>query len=179
MSYYSERELTNTIRGYLVRDSNFSVESLNESRQIRDHYDFFLSHSSADFKLVQGLYNKLKEKGFIVFLDKIDTQDIYIQEVAGKLKEAMNKSDYILYAHTHNSIDSKWVPWELGYFDSKKGNEKILVMPIINDNGKAKYTGQEYLNQYEEIDIEKLDEINAEKAERRNRILEEFLKTIH
>ena len=110
-------------------------------------------------------------------MDKIDVKDIPIQKIAEKVKDAMNKSDYILYAHTHNSIDSKWVPWELGYFDSNKGNNKIFIMPIINSIGKANYKGQEYLNQYEEIGVEYLDNIESTKK-RREKLFEDILKGI-
>lgn len=175
MSYYSERDLINTVNIYSCRDANFSAETLNESSQIRRHYDFFLSHSSSDFSLVIGLYKKLTEKGYIVFLDKIETKDISIQSIANKLKEAMNNSTYILYAHTHNSINSKWVPWELGYFDSNKGEDKILVMPIINEYGKAKYAGQEYLTQYKEIEVEDLAYIESTE-QKRKKFFEDIIK---
>ena len=167
MSYFTEDQLIQKIPIYESRDALFSAEVLRESRTIREHYDFFISHSSADFRIVQGLYNELKSMGFSSFLDRVDAKGVDIQKMANYLKRAMDKSDYVLYAHTHNSIDSKWVPWELGYFDSNKGKDKIFVMPIINDNGKAKYIGQEYLSQYEEIEVENLDSIEPRKQRRK------------
>ncbi|MCQ2240245.1 toll/interleukin-1 receptor domain-containing protein [Treponema sp.] len=177
-TYFTESELKKNIVLFSVRDSRYSERLLNESSSLKSHYDFFLSHSSADFELIQGLYKKLKDMGFSAFLDRVDAKGVSINDMADKLKKAMDNSNYILYSHTHNSIDSKWVPWELGYFDCKNNASNILVMPILNNQGKALYDGQEYLNQYKEISVEDLNKIKSIKLEERIKHRDEILKSL-
>ena len=118
-------------------------------------------------------YEKVKSLNIELSISK-SNEKAFIEE-NNELKEAMNNSEYILYAHTHNSINSKWVPWELGYFDSNKGKDKILVMPIINEYGKAKYVGQEYLTQYKEIEVEDLTYIESTE-QKRKKFFEDIIK---
>ena len=134
------------------------VESLfSEANILKKHYDIFLSHSSKDEDLIDAIFMKLCNEGFSVFLDKRDANNTAIDEMAKKKKNAMNKSTYLLYLHTHNSKQSKWTPWELGYFDCKKNSKNILVLPTLNDSKEfAPYVGQEYLEQYTKICLEDL-----------------------
>ena len=41
--------------------------------------------------------------------------------------------------------DSKWMPWELGYFDGHNGN--VAIFPILKDR-KSTFVAQEYLGIY-------------------------------
>lgn len=150
-----------------VKDSYFKkslentqlIKSLfSEANQLKSYYDIFLSHSSKDKDLINALYCELCNKGFSVFLDTQDANNTDIDQMAYHLKNAMNKSKYLLYLHTHNSKQSKWTPWELGYFDCKKKSNNIFVLPTLNDlNEIAPYSGQEYLKQYKEICNQELD----------------------
>ena len=110
--------------------------------------------------VIDGLYRKLKEQGFSVFVDRVDAKGTNIETMADKLKSAMDKSKYVLYVHTHNSRNSKWTPWEIGYFDSKKGADNVFVMPLLDDAKQiAPYTGQEYSQAYTEIGVDYLDSL--------------------
>jgi len=154
-----------TESGIKTISSSFSMESmrLNEAEKIKSQsennkYDIFLSHSSKDKKLIIMFKKKLVNMGYSVYVDWIDDSEARRNEITPKLKVAMNNSYSLLYVHTHNSENSKWTPWEIGYFDSKKGPSKIGVMPILNDdNDIASYNGQEYLEQYNQIGADYLD----------------------
>ena len=155
--YYSESSLKQHFVNFSARGEEVAKSLIYESTKIKSYYDFFLSHSSADMDIINGLYRELAEKGFSVFVDRVDAKGTSIETIADKLKSAMDKSKYILYIHTHNSKNSKWTPWEIGYFDSKKGKDNIFVMPLLNDdNHKASYAGQEYLQAYTEISADYL-----------------------
>ncbi len=126
----------------------------------RSHYDFFVSHSSADSNIAYGLYRELVKKDFVVFMDSINEKDTNIEQIASNLKNAMNKSIYVLYLHSHNAQKSKWTPWEIGYFDARKGKDKVFIMPVLDDNKSiATYEGQEYLKMYTEIGVDYLDNL--------------------
>ena len=48
--------------------------------------------------------------------------------------------------HSQNASSSRWMPWELGYFDGTHGPEKVAICPIVM--GPGQHVGQEYLNLY-------------------------------
>ena len=143
--YYSESSLKQHFVNFSAHSEEVAKSLIYESTQIKSHYDFFLSHSSADMNVINGLYRELVGQGFSVFVDRIDAKGTAIEAMADKLKSAMNKSKYILYVHTHNSKNSKWTPWEIGYFDGKRNG--MCCVFVISDDGKP-YKGQEYLGLY-------------------------------
>lgn len=161
--YYTEN-------GLKTKDYYFSSEShrLDESRVIKSQsaekqYDIFLSHSSRDKEIILYLKKEINSIGFSVYVDWIDNSESGRMEITPKLKIAMNNSFTLLYIHTHNSENSKWTPWEIGYFDSKKGSPRIGIMPILNNsNSIASYSGQEYLTQYNQIGADYLKEFIAQ-----------------
>jgi hypothetical protein len=158
--YFLESDLRRNFVNFSARSEEMAKSLITESVVPRGSYDIFLSHSSADMNVINGLYRELIGQGFSVFVDRIDAKGTAIEAMADKLKSAMNKSKYILYVHTHNSKNSKWTPWEIGYFDSKKGKDNIFVMPLLNDTKEiAPYIGQEYLQAYTEISADYLDSL--------------------
>ena len=56
----------------------------------------------------------------------------------------MNSSKGLAYVATTNATNSKWCPWELGYFDGKK-NSRCCILPIMESQN---FHGQEYLGLY-------------------------------
>lgn len=157
-SYFVESRIKDSYFTEASENTHLMESLFSETNKLKSNYDIFLSHSSKDEELIDALYWELSNKGFSVFLDRQDANNTDIDEMATCLKDAMNKSTYLLYLHTHNAQQSKWTPWELGYFDCKKDSSRILVMPTFNDFGKfASYNGQEYLKQYKEICVEDLD----------------------
>lgn len=56
----------------------------------------------------------------------------------------------MIYAFSENATNSKWMPWELGYFDALKGT--VAVLPISKTN-KSSFVGSEYLGIYYYIQI--------------------------
>ncbi len=157
MKRYGEKFYTES---YLKsRSEVFSSEStiLNESRLIKaqsekQSWDVFLSHSSKDKIIVLNFRNQLKQTGCSVYVDWIDDSDSGRENITPKLKDAMNNSNVLIYLHTHNAKKSIWTPWEIGYYDSKKGNKKIGIVPLLDEkNHISDYSGQEYLLQYTEI----------------------------
>ena len=108
---------------------------------------------------VLKLPRELNSLGFSVYIDWIENSESGRMEITPLLKKAMNNSFSLLYIHTHNSENSKWTPWEIGFFDSRKNSSRIGIMPVLNSNQSiASYNGQEYLTQYSQIGVEYLKE---------------------
>jgi hypothetical protein len=113
-------------------------------------YDIFLSHSSKDADLVEGLKLVLEDKGYSVYVDWIDDPQLnrsnVNRETALLIKERMASSHSLIYAFSENGSLSKWMPWELGYFDGSKG--KAAILPIASNTTSDTYLGTEYLSIY-------------------------------
>lgn len=58
----------------------------------------------------------------------------------------MKQSNFLVYVDSDNAKSSKWMPWELGYFDGYN-SEKLGIL-VIRDSSNEIYKGQEYLNLY-------------------------------
>ena len=135
---------------------NSTNESLNNIRNHlsgQDDFDIFLSHSYDDRDYILNLFSLLKTYNFKVYVDWIVDKTLNRGNVnittAEIIRSRMKQSKCLIYATSDNSTNSKWMPWELGYFDGYKG--KVAILPIVSDN-QYEYQGQEYLSLYPYID---------------------------
>ena len=126
------------------------LEAANQQFSASKTYDIFLSHSYQDAQLVLGAKLKLEDKGFTVYVDWIDdnqmSRDNVNKKTAETLRIRMKVCKSFLYLATNNAGHSKWMPWELGFFDGLKKN-KIAILPVLA-NADQDFNGQEYLSLY-------------------------------
>ena len=93
-------------------------------------YDLFLSHSSFDSELLLSLKSVLNHSNVNVYVDWISDSNALKRELtnvntANAIIERLKSSKALLYIHTQASQNSKWTPWELGFFHALKG--KICI----------------------------------------------------
>ena len=118
-----------------------------------DEFDIFLSHSYTDKEIIPELKKKLEDMGYTVYVDwivdKLLSREEVTPETAKVLQKRMQQSKSLFFATSKNSSNSKWMPWELGYFDGLK-NKKVAILPISTKDNKfsVNYKGQEYLGLY-------------------------------
>lgn len=127
-------------------------------------YDIFISHSSKDKELVLMLKQWFIECGYIVYVDWLDDLELDRSKVtartAKKLKRRMNESKGLTCVISTNLPNSKWCPWEIGYFDGKKAGKCCAF--IISIDGKN-HKGQEYLGLYPQLRFSRYE--NREKRD--------------
>lgn len=133
-----------TSEGLLRETSDQKVSSI----------DAFLSHSKMDSELILGAKKAIEEYGLSVYVDWIDDPHLDRSKVcaatANQLRVRMSNARIMIYAHTENSSNSKWCPWELGFFDGiHTGN--VFIMPIV-DKERYHFADQEYLDLYPYLD---------------------------
>jgi hypothetical protein len=118
-------------------------------------YDVFLSHSSRDKPLVLGVKQRLEDEDLEVYVDWIDDAELDRREVtpenAARLRVRMKRCRSLLYMATDNAASSKWMPWEVGYFDGI-GNGEIGILPVL-DNASEEFEGLEFLGLYSVVDL--------------------------
>jgi len=159
--FESEKRSRNS-RGYRYFTA---TEALNEGRitDSTQFYDIFLSHTSLDNELIAGLKLILEDMGLKVYVDWNDKQldpNNVTPETAAVLRERMKQCKSLLYAFSENASKSKWMPWELGYFDALK-NSRVAVLPISKTD-KYSYKGSEFVGLYYFIQFDKISGTNKD-----------------
>jgi hypothetical protein len=120
-------------------------------------FSIFLSHSYLDKELILGITVSLQALGYTVYVDWKDDDQLNRSTVTKGTAEVVRnriiQSNSLFFATTDNAKDSKWMPWELGYMDGKKGRSAIL--PVSNAAAPTNtYKGQEYLGIYPYIVVD-------------------------
>lgn len=155
MAYFTTQDARDAFvraqRGSLRQKSASQV--LNEvvaAVRDSDRFDIFLSHCLADADLIVGVKTLLEEQGNKVYVDWIVDKQLDRSSVtaatADVLRRRMRQSASMFFATSSSSPDSKWMPWELGYFDGLHQG-RIAVLPLVPSEG-GKFQGQEYLGLY-------------------------------
>lgn len=121
-----------------------------KSQERQNSFDIFLSHAVKDADLILGVKTLLEESGFTVYVDWIIDplleRDKVNATTADILRKRMRQCKSLIYIHTFSSKESKWMPWELGYFDGFRP-EKVSVLPLTFEEDEE-FKGQEYLELY-------------------------------
>jgi len=161
MSYITINEARKAARDEVNRsfraNSKAILKSLSESVYSHERFDIFLSHSLKDAELILGVKLILEKQGLKVYVDWQDdpqaTRDNVTSETAELLRVRMKQSKSLIYIATSNSSDSKWMPWELGYFDGYS-NGSVGILPLL-EYSSSSFKGQEYLGLYPVIEKSK------------------------
>jgi hypothetical protein len=153
MAYYTRAEMRAEYeRSPFYRQGRTPDQSLQEAisrRQTRTSWEVFLSHAALDKDIVLGIRQKLADEGRSAYVDWIDDPQLDRSNVtvttANVLRLRMQACRSMIYALSPNASLSKWMPWELGFFDGNKQGQ-IAVMPIVDS--QSDFKGQEYLGLY-------------------------------
>jgi hypothetical protein len=117
-------------------------------------YDIFLSHSFDDAEAIYGVKRMIEALNLRVYVDWIDDPNLDRSRVTVKtaavLRERMKACSSLVYAHSPNSSNSVWMPWELGYFDGIKP-QQVWVLPLVTSDD-SEFNGQEYLGLYPPVE---------------------------
>lgn len=68
------------------------------------------------------------------------------KNTANNIKSKIVSTKWFLFLATQNSMSSRWCPWEIGYADSTKEHDNIVIVPTEDDSGR--FYGNEYLQLY-------------------------------
>ena len=118
----------------------------------------FLSHSHIDAQGfsredLRALIAMLVTLSCNVYIDWLDPDmpSETSEVTANRIKEKIDACDRFLLVATNNAVNSRWVPWELGYADNAKGVNNIVVLPVADPYGQ--WEGAEYLRLYPRASI--------------------------
>lgn len=148
------RSAAGTWRRLLAKSASQILIEGNRSATTQEVFDVFLSHSINDAELVLGVSALLESRGLSVYVDwvvdsEVDRSEVS-KETATLLRDRMRQSKSLLYVATENASASKWMPWELGYFDGFRTGG-VAILPLL-DTEDDPFPEQEYLSLYPVVD---------------------------
>ncbi len=116
-------------------------------------YDIFMSHSYLDAEVILRVKQLIEEIDFTVYVDWVEDKHLdrvnVNKNTAYIIKSRMGNCKSLFYVDSSNAPKSKWMPWELGYFDGLKN--RVAILPIV-EKDKDRFNGQEYLGLYPYVD---------------------------
>lgn len=153
MAYYQAADLR--AQAGLVTEGAAKLELSRATKAVSGIYDIFLSHSVQDAVLVLGLKRLLERQDLTVYVDWIDDKDLERSNVsaatASRLRDRMRSCESLVYATSRNASVSRWMPWELGYFDGLHRADLVAICPIAT-GATSSYVGEEYLGLYKTLE---------------------------
>jgi hypothetical protein len=146
-----------TLQAVTASRSAWSNRSVAKSQMTKlaaspmaNNFDIFLSHSYEDAEVIAGLKILIEKEGLSVYVDWIEDAQADRSKVtaatAEMLRQRMRRCRFLLFATSKVSPNSKWMPWELGYFDGLR-QSRVGILPIVQSDGEL-FSGQEYLGLY-------------------------------
>ena len=150
MPYVSKGDLEN----YFASISSEKKEQANRNLMFKAagvKRVVFLSHSHHDRDIVE------KVRLFLATLDTdvyVDWKDLSMPRItdsstAQRIRDRIVECNKFIMLASNEALDSKWVPWELGYADSSKSLQNIAVLPLVERYEEWK--GSEYISIYPHI----------------------------
>lgn len=140
--------------GRYAKSSTTVIREDARAKSSYERFDIFLSHASSDADLILGVRAILESQGYKVYVDWIEDAQLDRNHVtpgtAELLRGRMRQSNSLIWVATEAASSSKWMPWELGYFDGMKPKH-VAILPLV-DNAFETFKGQEYLALYPLID---------------------------
>ena len=139
--------------------SRYDVINFSNSRYIAEaktasvKASVFLSHSSADDEHVDRVVLFFRDFDAVVYADNYDKTLPKPPNVAtaATLKNRIANTNRFVVLVSPNSRNSRWIPWELGIADGKKGVAPIAILPVTPNGTEEAWTVEEYFGLYPRI----------------------------
>lgn len=145
------KRVANASRGH--RAASIVLKEETAVATARSSFDVFLSHSFKDAEIVLGVKRIFEELGFTAYVDWVEDSQLDRTKVSSAtaelLRTRMRQSKTLIYVHSNNSPGSRWMPWELGFFDGFR--TAVAVLPVAKNSSET-FSGQEFLGLYPYID---------------------------
>ena len=111
----------------------------------------FLCFSRKDGNLAKGLQGFLQSEGWTVYIDweGAAMPPTPNPVTSQNTRERIKRLDWFLYLATAHSAESRWCGWEMGYADAVKPHDRIIILPIYDNSGRAQ--GMEFLKLYRHL----------------------------
>lgn len=102
----------------------------------------FISHQKKDSDAAKNIADYLQDAGIDVYFDQYDKSINRSdpQSVVNAIKRGIENSSHMLVLFSPNTLESMWVPWEIGY-----AYNSVVKLNVLRLKGVAKDKLPEYL----------------------------------
>lgn len=100
---------------------------LNEQQYPRTGNCVFISHQKKDKEIAKKIADYINKSGVDIYFDEYDSSINRDDpnSVVNAIKTGIRRSSHMLCILSQNALDSKWMPWEIGY-----GYDRLYVAGI-------------------------------------------------
>ncbi len=162
MALFTKAEIKEVRKEYcLLHENTIGIlKKASLSFSEGETYDIFISHSYTDAEEILGVKTIIENMGFSTYVDWIEDKQLnrgkVNKETAEIIRKRMKCCKSLFFVTSENSPNSKWMSWELGYFDALKG--KVAILPISQSSSITdEYKGQEYLGLYPYVTKDRIE----------------------
>ena len=138
--------------------TNFSNSRyITEAKRASLQATVFLSHSTADDEYVDEIVLFFRDFDAVVYADNYDKSLPKPPSVktSETLKCRIADTSRFVVLVSPNSRTSRWIPWELGIADGKKGVASIAILPVTPTGAEDAWTVEEYFGLYPRVKFQK------------------------
>ncbi len=138
--------------------SGLKNSAKNEGQSYNPQFDVFLSHSTLDKEVIEGIWQFLSDRGLKVYVywivDPKLAHGVVDKSNAELLRLRMDQSKSLIYASSPNAEGSSWMSWEVGYMDGRTPR-KCAILPVVKHSQES-FHDREFMDLYPKIELERL-----------------------
>lgn len=116
----------------------------------------FISHKKEDADFARDLSEYIMEKGINVYFDENDPilakEHKSPDEVVNAIKKGLEKSTHMIIVLSKKTLESNWVPWEVGFASAKDKEYRLLRLKDVFGEIPEFYKVAKLLNDYDDLD---------------------------
>ena len=144
----------------------------------------FISHKKEDSDFARHLSDYVMERGINVYFDENDPilakEHKSPDEVVNAIKKGLEKSTHMIIILSKNTLESNWVPWEVGFVSAKDKEYRLLRLNDVYGDIPEFYKVAKILNDYDDLNnflasmkkVQTNNRISNEELLRRKKLLE-------
>lgn len=115
----------------------------------------FISHKKEDADFARHLSDYVMERGINVYFDENDPilakEHKSPGEVVNAIKKGLEKSTHMIIVLSKKTLESNWVPWEVGFASAKDKEYRLLRLNDVLGEVPEFYKVAKILNDYEDL----------------------------
>ena len=115
----------------------------------------FISHKKEDADFARHLSDYVMERGINVYFDENDPilakEHKSPGEVVNAIKKGLEKSTHMIIVLSKKTLESNWVPWEVGFASAKDKEYRLLRLNDVLGEVPEFYKVAKILNDYDDL----------------------------
>lgn len=116
----------------------------------------FISHKKEDAEFARNLSDYIMEKGINVYFDENDpilaNEHNTPDSVVNAIKKGLEKSTHMIIIWSKMTIESNWVPWEVGFASAQNKEYRLLRLKDLYEDVPEFYKVAKILNDKDDLD---------------------------